>query len=91
VVNSAKSGDYYWVITHVTPSMQNGEIVDYHSTRRVPSPETIIPLYDNLNAIEQNNPSKKDGLEESVNTLLAILAEKGVSYDEFMSGLMRND
>jgi len=95
VVNSAKSGDYYWVIAHVTPSMQNGEIVDYHSTRRVPNPETIkdiiIPLYDNLNAIEQNNPSMKDGLEESVNTLLAILAEKGVSYDEFMSGLMRND
>lgn len=95
VVNATKSGDHYWVIAHVTPSMNNGNIVGYHSTRRVPNPETIqgtiIPLYDKLNAIEGNNASKKDGLQDSVSALRGILAEKGTSYDEFMSGLMRND
>jgi hypothetical protein len=83
------------VVAHVTPSRVNGEIVGYHSTRRVPNPETIknviIPLYDKLNTIEKENSSKKDGLEESVGALQGILAEKGVSYDEFMSSLMRND
>jgi len=95
VVNSTKSDDHYWVIAHVTPSAENGQIVGYHSTRRVPNPETIrnviIPLYDNLRAIEHNNPSKKDGLEESVNALDGVLAEKGASYNELMSSLMRND
>ncbi|MGA0392450.1 MAG: PAS domain-containing protein [Rhodospirillales bacterium] len=95
VVNSTKNGGHYWVVAHVTPSRVNGEIVGYHSTRRVPNPETIknviIPLYDKLNTIEKENSSKKDGLEESVGALQGILAEKGVSYDEFMSSLMRND
>lgn len=95
VVNATKDGGHYWVIAHVTPSRENGEIIGYHSTRRVPNPETIkntiIPLYDKLRAIEENNPSKKDGLEASVSALQNILAEKGVSYDAFMSSLMRND
>jgi len=95
VVNSAKNGDHYWVIAHVTPSFENGNIVGYHSTRRVPNGETIrgtiMPLYEKLLGIEQNNASKKDGMTESVNALLGILSEKGVSYNEFMSGLMRND
>jgi len=95
VVNSTKAGDHYWVIAHVTPSVRNGTTVGYHSTRRVPNAETIrnvvMPLYDNLNAIESRNASKKDGLDESVGALQGILAEKGVSYDEFMAGLMRND
>lgn len=95
VVNSTKSGDHYWVIAHVTPSKVNGQIVGYHSTRRVPNPETIrnaiIPLYDRLNGIEARNPSKKEGLSESVSALHQMLAEKNVTYDEFMAGLMRND
>lgn len=95
VVNSTKAGDHYWVIAHGTPSVQNEKTVGYHSTRRVPNPDTIqnviVPLYDKLLSIEQKNPSKKDGLQESVNTLLGILSEKKVSYDEFMAGLMRND
>jgi PAS domain S-box-containing protein len=95
VVNSTKSGDHYWVIAHVTPSVENGQIVGYHSTRRVPNPNTIqntiIPLYDELNAIEAGNASKKDGLNQSVEALHKILASKSVGYDEFMSELMRGD
>jgi PAS domain S-box-containing protein len=95
VVNSTKTGDYYWVVAHVTPSVLNGQTVGYHSTRRVPNPDTIrntiVPLYDRLLDIEARNPSKKDGLHDSVGALHGVLSEKGVSYDEFMAGLMRND
>ncbi|MDH3236791.1 MAG: PAS domain-containing protein, partial [Alphaproteobacteria bacterium] len=42
VVNMAKNGDHYWVLAHVTPSYDaNGSIIGYHSTRRVPNPQTI--------------------------------------------------
>ena len=95
VVNSTKTGDHYWVIAHVTPSFENGEIIGYHSTRRVPNPDTIrndiIPLYDTLRSVEANNPSKKDGLQDSVAALERVLAEKGCSYNELMASLMRSD
>lgn len=95
VVNATKTGDYYWVIAHVTPSVKDGKIVGYHSTRRVCNPDTVrsavLPLYENLKQVEQSNQSKKSGLEDSVGTLHAMLAEKGTSYDAFMSRLMRND
>lgn len=95
VVNSTKNGDHYWVIAHVTPSMSNGSIIGYHSTRRVPNPQTIqntiIPLYDQLKGIEGKNASKKSGLDESVAALQGILAEQGVGYPEFISKLMKDD
>jgi len=95
VVNSTKHGDHYWVMAHVTPSRDGNQIVGYHSTRRTPNPNTIknvvIPLYDRLSAIEQRNPSKKAGLQESVAELNSMLAEKNVSYDEFIADLKKDD
>ncbi len=93
VVNSTKSGDYYWVLAHVTPSFdQHGEIIGYHSTRRVPDAgivkETIIPLYKDLLRIEQSHDSRKAGLEASYQKLLDILAEQDIGYDEFVAHLM---
>jgi len=95
VVNSTKSGDHYWVIAHVTPSRENGKIVGYHSTRRVPNPQTIKnviePLYDQLKSIEDKNPNKKDGIQESMSTLMGILSDKGVTYNEFIASLAKDD
>jgi len=95
VVNSAKNGDHYWVIAHVTPSIENGQIVGYHSTRRVPNPQTIKnviePLYDQLRGIEEKNPSRKDGIQESVGALTSILNDKGVNYDRFIASLAKDD
>lgn len=95
VVNSAKNGDHYWVIAHVTPSREDGSIFGYHSTRRVPNPQTIKtviePLYDQLKSIEDKNPNRKDGIQESLDTLMSILSDKGVSYDEFMASLAKDD
>ena len=95
VVNLTKNGDHYWVIAHVTPSMENGKIVGYHSTRRVPNPQTIKnviePLYDQLKSIEDKNSNRKDGIQESVNSLMSILRDKGVSYNEFIASLAKDD
>lgn len=93
VVNATKSGDHYWVNAHVTPSYENGNVVGYHSTRRVPSKSiiknVIEPLYDELNQIEASCANRKDGIAKSVNRLKEILAEKDLSYDEFVSSLIR--
>ncbi|MCF8465934.1 MAG: PAS domain S-box protein [Sneathiella sp.] len=93
VVNSTKSGDHYWVIAHVTPSYDNGRVSGYHSTRRVPNPRTIRnviePLYTDLNRIEAGSSNRKDGIQKSVARLEEILNEKGQSYNEFVSSLMR--
>jgi PAS domain S-box-containing protein len=95
VVNSTKNGNHYWVIAHVTPSRENGEIIGYHSTRRVPNPRTVTnviePLYERLNGIEAGNSNRKVGTQDSVEALNAVLAEKGTEYDEFMSTLMKDD
>ncbi|WP_323794742.1 PAS domain-containing protein [Nisaea sp.] len=95
VVNATKSGGHYWVIAHVTPSIVNGQIVGYHSTRRVPNGETIrttiMPLYDRLQSVEKSNSLKKDALAASVGALNDMLREKGVTYNEFISNLMKSD
>ena len=88
VVNRCKNGDHYWVYAHVTPSKDiNGNIIGYHSNRRVPDSniisEAIIPLYRNLKAIEQRQ-GRKEGLEASQSQVAAFLAEKSLAYDEFV-------
>ncbi|HWA44450.1 MAG TPA: PAS domain-containing protein [Hypericibacter adhaerens] len=92
VKNMTKTGDYYWVHAHVTPTiLSSGEIIGYHSNRRVPErrilDETIIPLYRALKAIEDRDPDRKSGLQQSWDKLHAILKEKEISYDEFIFGL----
>jgi PAS domain S-box-containing protein len=95
IVNKAKNDDHYWVIAYVTPSFSNGRIVGYHSTRRVPSPETIRnviePFYDRLNGIEASFSAKKDGTQASFKAIGDMLTEKKQSYDEFISDLTRKD
>ncbi|MBL4748162.1 MAG: PAS domain-containing protein [Magnetovibrio sp.] len=93
VVNVTKTGDYYWVLAHVTASYDlGGTISGYHSTRRMPNPriiqDTIIPLYRTLCEIENNEPNKKIGLQKSYDHLLSILKDEGIDYDEFVASLM---
>lgn len=92
VVNVTKSGDYYWVIAHVTPSYGgDGQVIGYHSTRRVPNPKTIkdviIPLYRDLKATEESFGNRKDGLAASYEKLLGILSDKELEYEEFIAQL----
>ncbi len=92
VVNRTKNGDHYWVYAHVTPSRDtSGQIIGYHSNRRVPDrkviDETIIPLYKALLAVEQKQGNRKQGLEDSTSMVAAHLAEKSLAYDEFVMTL----
>lgn len=94
VVNSTKNGDFYWVLAHVTPSLDEaGAIVGYHSTRRVPDPtvvHTVIePLYADLCRIENSVANAKDGMALSTERLLEVLGKHGLDYDEFIASLDR--
>ena len=92
VVNATKSGDHYWVIAHVTPSYREGQVIGYHSTRRVPDVsviKTVIePLYDELNQLERRFENRKQAIAASTDRLSEILAERRSTYDEFISELM---
>lgn len=91
VVNSTKYGDYYWVLAHVTPSFnERGEVVGYHSNRRVPERDAlsvIQPIYKQLVSIEQSHSNPKEGMEASYQKLHSIIHEKGISYDQFIFSL----
>ena len=89
VNNRAKEGDNYWVFAHVTPCFDvNNKIIGYHSNRRVPKRDTlnsvIIPLYKQLLNIEQKFSSKSEGMQASYSSLVNILKEKGLKYEEFI-------
>lgn len=94
VVNLAKNGDHYWVLAHVTPSYwPGGEVMGYHSARRVPNPNTvqtaIVPLYRDLLRIEASHANPKEGMRASFQALVDILDGKKIRYDEFVADLSR--
>ncbi|HYG89984.1 MAG TPA: PAS domain-containing protein [Azospirillum sp.] len=91
VVNRAKNGDHYWVFAHVTPSYdETGRVVGYHSSRRVPDRSAIdkvVPLYRTLLEIEEKHADRKQGMAAAFATVVALLREKGIGYDEFVFSL----
>ena len=91
VKNMAKNGDFYWVFAHVTPSFDaQGNVCGYHSNRRVPRPEAIAkiePLYRTLLAEEERHQDRKAGMMAAFATLVGLLEEQGVGYDEFIFSL----
>ncbi|NVK17545.1 MAG: PAS domain-containing protein [Methylocystaceae bacterium] len=92
VVNRSVKGNEYWVLAHVTPSFDgSGQIVGYHSNRRVPNREvleTIIqPLYKKLLEIEQDEISPKTGLQKSTEELNRIIEDSGKKYNHFIMTL----
>jgi PAS domain S-box-containing protein len=88
VKNMSRTGKFYWVIAHVTPSYDsNGQIIGYHSTRRKPSKrgvEEISQIYEKLLAEEQRHTNAKASLEAGSSLLDRMLVETGKSYDEFI-------
>ena len=91
VVNRSRNGDHYWVFAHVTPSFDAAKnIVGAHSNRRCPDRQAInaiTPIYQLLKKEEEKHPMAKDGMAASLALLTSVLAEKGVSYDEFILSL----
>jgi PAS domain S-box-containing protein len=91
VVNQAKNGDHYWVFAHVTPTFDGaGDIVGYHSSRRVPeraAVDAVIPIYRELLGVEQAAAGKAAGMDQATAALLAKLGDAGISYPEFVFSL----
>lgn len=91
VLNRARNGDHYWVFAHVTPSYDTaGATVGYHSSRRVPdraAVDKVIPLYRTLLDIENSHSDRKKGMEAAFATVVGLLQEKGIGYDEFVFSL----
>lgn len=91
VKNMAKSGDFYWVFAHVTPSYDPaGKIVGYHSNRRVPPREAVdkaAALYAQLLAVENKYEDRKQGMQAGIATVLDLLKQNKISYGEFVFSL----
>ena len=91
VVNLAADGAHYWVLAHVTPSFDgSGQVVGYHSNRRVPpraALEVMVPVYDRMRAAEQGQANARAAAETGLAVLEELLAERGVTYDEFVWSL----
>ena len=91
VVNLAGDGAHYWVLAHVTPSLgPDGEVVGYHSNRRLPDPRAIRevePIYRRLVAEERRHARSADAARAGEALLHDLLAERGTTYDQFVWSL----
>lgn len=92
VMNRCANGDHYWVIAHVTPSLDSsGRCIGYHSNRRVPNKSilhgTIQPLYQNLLNEEKRHASRRDGMIAASAMISDMLSEQNVPYDEYIAKL----
>ncbi|QDU48259.1 PAS domain-containing protein [Gimesia panareensis] len=91
VVNLCKNGDHYWVLAHVTPTFNlSGEIIGYHSSRRVPERkaiEKVIPLYRSLKRIEGASSDWRTGMQNAILELRSQLDTVGMEYDEYVFAL----
>jgi len=91
VKNMTRTGDYYWVFAHVTPSYdRNRQVCGYHSNRRVPKRQAIdvlAPVYAELVRIENSHRNGKEGLAASYQHLIQTVTSIKPSYDEFVFSL----
>ncbi|HUB24019.1 MAG TPA: PAS domain-containing protein [Tepidisphaeraceae bacterium] len=88
VLNRAKSGDHYWVFAHITPTFDDrGQIIGYHSSRRVATQkalEKIKPIYALLLEEEKKHSTSRLSMAASGDLLNNFLAERKMSYEQFV-------
>ena len=91
VLNLAADGAHYWVLAHVTPSLdRHGEVVGYHSNRRLPSRDAIRriePIYERMLEAESHHAKATDAAQAGYDALAHLLAEQRATYDEFVWAL----
>jgi PAS domain S-box-containing protein len=87
VKNMARDGSFYWVFANVTPDFTpNGDITGYTSVRRKPRTEAVrlmTSVYQTMLDIEQK-AGPKDACSASLKYLTDLLAEKKLTYGEFI-------
>lgn len=86
--NLAADGANYWVLAHVTPSLDAaGNVVGYHSNRRRPSPRAIAqvrPLYERLLAEERRHSSARAAVTASSALFTQLVAERADGYEDLV-------
>jgi len=86
--NLAADGANYWVLAHVTPSYgPSGQVVGYHSNRRVPAPGAlaeVAPMYQELLAEERRHPNARQAVEASMRMFDDLVAQRASNYEEFV-------
>lgn len=91
VVNLSADGGHYWVLAHVTPTLDaSGRVLGYHSNRRTADPSAlavITDVYKRLVTAERAAGSTPAALEAGTALLEQILAEAGQTYDEMVWSL----
>lgn len=91
VKNMSKTGKFYWVIAHVTPSFgATGTLDGYHSTRRKPDPRSVAQIskiYSQLLSEEKRHESPNEGLKASEAMLHKMLEDQGKNYSKFIWSL----
>lgn len=88
VQNLAGDGAHYWVLAHVTPTVDAaGVLRGYHSNRRYPSREAVAaiePVYARMRAAELDASGPAEAATAGRQVLADLLAERGRSYDEWI-------
>ncbi|GID94757.1 PAS domain-containing protein [Amorphoplanes digitatis] len=91
VQNLALDGAHYWVLAHVTPSVdEHGRLVGYHSSRRRPDDAAVAEIsriYADLRAEELRHAASPAGLDASWAMLQRLLDDRGQTYDAFVWSL----
>lgn len=92
VKNITKSGDYYWVLAHVTPSYdRNKNVIGYHSSRRVPKrtvvQDVIIPFYASILKEEKQHQNGQKALAAGFDFVVSFLRSRNMSYDALLFSL----
>ena len=92
VKNLSKSGAYYWVFAHVTPSYsKDGQIIGFHSNRRVHERRileaVIVPLYAEVLREEAKHRNGKESLAAGFKHLVDFVSARKMTYDELIFSL----
>jgi PAS domain S-box-containing protein len=90
VKNMAKDGSFYWVFANVTPDYDASKrVTGYFSVRRMPKRGAVDAMTDVYRAMlaEEQKAGPKDACAASLNWLVNVLTQKGVSYEEFILSL----
>ena len=88
VKNLTKDGRYYWVIADFEPKFDtNGNIISLTAFRRI-APSSVVDIVEELYAT-MLTIEKKHGMDKSLSYLEGYLEEHGVTYDTFITDLVR--
>ncbi len=91
VKNMTRTGDHYWVLAHVTPSADiGGQVVGYHSNRRVPDRAAVAraeALYAEILRTEKAAAGPREALAAGRAMLDEQLVRTGLSFNAFVFSL----